>query len=442
MGHEQDNNPNRDRWSNARDLSLVDEPLAAPKPDLREVLAPDAVPRNAGEGRETDPELNLMTLAPSARAGERVEAFKFTGKSSEYFRIWIVNTFLVIITLGLWSPWAKIRKRKFFLRHTWVAGANFEYHANPWAILRGRLIAGVAFIIYWFTGEINPNYAPWIALFVAIIAPWLVVSSLRFNLSNTSYRNLRFSFEGTVKDGVIALWPLWWVTLSAVLNPPDFDVSGFTIRNALATLTYLIFVLAYPYLHGAVRLLVLNHSRFGHAPIACTTRIKTFYTIYLRGALVGIGLMFIAGIVSLIWSMILAGVLGMKFMSYTKLFPLVMGALTMLPFAAAGLFWYAFTQTRLINGTFNLTTISTNVRVFSNIQTHSMAVLYLVNTIAVIFTLGLAIPWAAIRTARQRVETTSLAIGGDLDDIIANVMPPASATADAATEFFSLDVAL
>ena len=84
------------------------------------------VPANAAQGRESNPELNLMTLAPAARPGEVVEPFRFTGEAGEYFRIWIVNTFLAIVTFGLWSPWAKIRKRRFFLRHTWVAGANFE----------------------------------------------------------------------------------------------------------------------------------------------------------------------------------------------------------------------------------------------------------------------------------------------------------------------------
>jgi uncharacterized membrane protein YjgN (DUF898 family) len=73
---------------------------------------------------------------------------------------------------------------------------------------------------------------------------------------------------------------------------------------------------------------------------------------------------------------------------------------------------------------------------------NAMARLYIVNTLAVIFTLGLAIPWAAVRTARLRVETTALAVSGDLDDVIADAVPPVSATADAGAEFFSLDIAL
>jgi uncharacterized membrane protein YjgN (DUF898 family) len=398
--------------------------------------------RTADQGAEANPENNLMVFAPAARGNETVEPFKFTGTASEYFRIWIVNTFLAIVTLGLWSPWAKIRKRRFFLRNTWVAGANFEYHANPWPILRGRLIAGTAFILYWFTGEMNPRYAPWIALVVAVVAPWIVMSSLRFNLSNTSYRNLRFSFEGTLQDAVKALWPIWLVAISAVLVPPTFDESGSIARNALSGLAYFIFICFYPYLHGKMRLLVLNHSRYGFAPIACTTRLKTFYTIYLRGVLVAIGLYIAAAVIAFALMIPVMGAFGAKLATASKWVPVVAAIIVMIPFACAGIVWYTFTQSRLINATFNLTTVSTNVRLFSKISSGAMAKLYIVNTLAVIFSLGLAIPWAAVRTAKQRVETTALAVTGDLDDIIADAVPPTSATADAGAEFFSLDIAL
>ena len=399
-------------------------------------------PVNAARGRETNPESNLMTLAPAARSGETVEAFKFTGEAGEYFRIWVVNTFLTIITLGLWSPWAKIRKRRFFLRHTWVAGANFEYHARPWPILRGRLIASVAFIVYWFTGEINPRYAPWIALVIAIVAPWLVVSSLRFNLSNTSYRNLRFAFEGTVMDGVKALWPLALIAGLTVAYPPIFDPADFDRFDWKMILPSLVLVALYPYLHGSFRLLLLNHSRFGSAPIACTTRIKTFYAIHFRGLIVGAGLALVAGVVSAVLFGSVFSVWMTELTARSKWLMVVLTVVMALPVAYAMLLWHAFTQTRFINATFNLTTVSTNVRVFSQIRTMPMAKLYMVNTLGIIFSLGLLIPWAMVRTARLRVETTALAIDGDLDDIIADAVAPASATADAASEFFSFDVAL
>jgi uncharacterized membrane protein YjgN (DUF898 family) len=446
-------NPNNDlseqtqRESELRHPNLALEPLAsAPDRPLNEGTN-DAATRaftdsTADRGAEAEPENNLMVLPPAVRGNEKIEPFEFTGTASEYFRVWMVNTFLTIASLGLWSPWAKIRKRRFFLRNTWVAGANFDYHASPWPMLRGRVIAGVLFIAYWFAGELNPTYAPWIALLVAILAPWIVVASLRFNLSNTSYRNLRFSFEGTLRDAVVALWPIWAVALSAVLYPPMFDEAGSIARNALSLVAYFIFIAFYPYLHGKMRLLLLNHSRYGHAPIACTTRIKTFYTIYGRGILVGIGLYIAAAVIAFALMIPTMGAMSGAIMQAPKWFPVVIGIVAVLPFAMAGMIWYAFTQSRLINATFNLTTISNNVRLFSRMTSNAMARLYIVNTLAVIFSLGLAIPWAAVRTAKLRVETTALAVSGDLDEVIADAVPPTSATADAGAEFFSLDIAL
>lgn len=59
-----------------------------------------------------------------------IEKFKFTGNAKEWFGIWIVNLFLSIITLGIYSAWAKVRTKKYFYQNTWVAGHNFNYHAT------------------------------------------------------------------------------------------------------------------------------------------------------------------------------------------------------------------------------------------------------------------------------------------------------------------------
>jgi uncharacterized membrane protein YjgN (DUF898 family) len=47
-------------------------------------------------------------LAPG-RAREGIP-FEFRATGSEYFRIWIVNLLLTLVTLGVYSPWAKVRR--------------------------------------------------------------------------------------------------------------------------------------------------------------------------------------------------------------------------------------------------------------------------------------------------------------------------------------------
>ena len=69
------------------------------------------------------------------------EPVSFTGTGGEYFKIWIVNLALTIVTLGVYSAWAKVRRLQYFYRHTRLAGAGFDYHGDPIAILKGRIIA-------------------------------------------------------------------------------------------------------------------------------------------------------------------------------------------------------------------------------------------------------------------------------------------------------------
>ena len=56
--------------------------------------------------------------------------FSFTGNAKEYFGIWIVNLLLSIITIGIYTAWAKVRRQRYFYGNTWMDGHNFEYHAK------------------------------------------------------------------------------------------------------------------------------------------------------------------------------------------------------------------------------------------------------------------------------------------------------------------------
>ena len=72
----------------------------------------------------------------------------FNGKAGEYFGIWIVNLLLTLITFGVYSPWAKVRRKKYFYNNTLIDNVGFDYHAKPIAILKGRAIAFVLFLGY------------------------------------------------------------------------------------------------------------------------------------------------------------------------------------------------------------------------------------------------------------------------------------------------------
>src|SRR5882762_908642 len=136
--------------------------------------------------------------ADAAGPGKR-HAVEFSASAGEYFRIWIVNLALTIVTLGIYSAWAKVRKRRYFYGHTRIDGESFEYRANPVAILKGRLIAVALFAVFYAVSHYAPLYIWSIYLVLLFFGPWLVVRSLAFNAYNTAYRNVRFAFSGTYR---------------------------------------------------------------------------------------------------------------------------------------------------------------------------------------------------------------------------------------------------
>ena len=78
--------------------------------------------------------------------------FDFRGNARDYFRIWIVNVALSIVTLGIYSAWATVRTRRYMYANTVLADSPFDYQANPVAILRGRLLSGAFLAAYVLAG--------------------------------------------------------------------------------------------------------------------------------------------------------------------------------------------------------------------------------------------------------------------------------------------------
>ena len=81
---------------------------------------------------ETDLKSNNETTQVES---ERVLSFEFRGDGAEYFKIWIVNIFLTLITLGIYSAWATVRNNRYFYGNTFVDGTSFSYLSKPLHIL-------------------------------------------------------------------------------------------------------------------------------------------------------------------------------------------------------------------------------------------------------------------------------------------------------------------
>src|ERR1700687_5062640 len=116
----------------------------------------------------------------------------FIGRAGEYFRIWIVSLFLSVVTLGIYSAWGKVRKKRYLYSHTELDGTGFEFRATPLAILRGRVIALVLLGGFALGGHVLPIMQLVFIIILLALTPWIVVAASRFNARNSAWRDITF----------------------------------------------------------------------------------------------------------------------------------------------------------------------------------------------------------------------------------------------------------
>jgi uncharacterized membrane protein YjgN (DUF898 family) len=153
-----------------------------------------------------------LSQPSSPRAPEQLH---FTGSGAEYFGIWIVNLLLTIVTLGIYSAWAKVRRLQYFYRHTEVAGSTFDFHGSPGRIFIGRVLALTMLIAYNYSVRLRSPLTVVVLVGIAVVMPWLLRNSFRFRLYNTSWRGTRFHFRGIVARAFASSICRWRVKISS-----------------------------------------------------------------------------------------------------------------------------------------------------------------------------------------------------------------------------------
>jgi uncharacterized membrane protein YjgN (DUF898 family) len=335
---------------------------------------------------------------------------QFTGSGGEYFRIWIVNLLLSIITLGIYSAWAKVRRTQYFYQHTLLDGSGFEYHGNPKAILKGRAIAFAVLLAYNLAFKYSPLLGFGFMLILLAVVPWFVWKSMQFKLYNSSYRGIRFGFRGSN-----------WLAYKMYLLLPL--LSSFT------------FGLAGPFVHQRLKKFQHEESRFGDTHFAFDATVGSFYKVYLIGFLVAVGGVF--GIVMLFGSsvaLLLVG--GGKNMGGAAMLPLIL----MIFCIYAWLFTiFPLFLTMMQNLIWNHTRLGPH-QFFADLKWGRMTFLVLTNLLGIIFTFGLFMPFAKVRMLKYRVESIAIKVEGGLDDFVATTQEHVSATSEGMADFLDFDL--
>ncbi len=347
--------------------------------------------------------------------------FEFKGSGAEYFRIWIVNIALSILTLGVYSAWAKVRANRYIYANTYLNGSNFEYNAEPIRILIGRIIVVgfyalfVLFSQYLFMFEI----AAGIALLAFLAMPWLVRQAISFKLRNTSYRNVPFRYEGKVRS-----------------------FYGFFLLHFF--LNMITFMLIFPYSYLKFKELIINNAHYGDGAFNFSATIKDIYLIYIK--------IFIFSILLMGSIFLTLAIFGIGFSSLFEhlpnlerlLNPEVVGGFiitALFILYISFIFWYkGFSDAYFSNFVRNNTHLN-DAPLKGEIKAFKLGVISATNALAIFFSLGLLYPWATIRYLNYKLEHTSFACE-DFDQFESHGYVKGSSVGEEMVDFFDIDIGL
>jgi uncharacterized membrane protein YjgN (DUF898 family) len=354
--------------------------------------------------------------ATSVDSAPRVNIpFEFRADGAEYFRIWIVNLLLTIVTLGIYSAWAKVRRMRYFYGNTFLDGQSFDYHAKPLAILKGRLIIFGAYVLFVLAIQAYPLLMLPLVIAMIFAIPWIIMKARRFQMRVTSYRNLRFNFHGDYSGAMGAF--VGWYFLTALTAGIIFP----------------------KWLHRRVEY-TLDNTAYGKTRFRFVTPSGRFWGFCY--ATIGMTLLAYMVLAWVFVSSVQAGAGGGFDPEGSPLQLLtllgVTGVLMVLLLAAAGMGIWGYYQARFANAAWGGIEIGAS-RVVSRQEAWPLAWIEITNVLGMIVTLGLFYPWAKVRTMRYQLEHTSLDTAGGLAEFEAARGEAGEALGEELGEFFDVD---
>jgi uncharacterized membrane protein YjgN (DUF898 family) len=350
-----------------------------------------------------NPTIAVPPPAPPEPAGHPIV---FHGKADEFFRIWIVNTLLTLLTAGVFFAWAKVRKRRYLRGSTELLGHRFDYRANPLRLLVGHVVVLCLVLGYSFFGVVYPTIRFGVIAIGVLLLPWIVVRSMTFNAHNTVYRGLRFRFNPS---------------LSAALKV-------YLLEPLLIPLSLGLY---YPAWQRSKRDYAINNHRFGDAYFRFEAKVGRFYTSYLAAGLI----LFAAIVIGSVTSVLIMRAAGGTQLTYVQLIPFFIvygfGFFVSRHLIFARLFNHVWNHTRLDDHKFRATLV-----------TGRWLGLQITNLGAIVISAGMLYPWALIRAQRYAASCLEFVPAGDVDNIHRIGGSSGSATGDMAAEFIGLDFGL
>ncbi|MFJ5331309.1 YjgN family protein [Pectobacterium versatile] len=349
---------------------------------------------------------------------------QFHGKAGEYFAIWLVNALLTAITLGIYSAWATVRRRRYFYGNTEINGDRFDYHADPIQILKGRLLVIAGIILFYIIMGMSPVLGTIIALAFAALIPIIVIRNWRYDAIMSSYRGVRFNYHCQTGRAywVLLLCPiLLLLAFYAVLAVALLIGSQSDSPILIGFIVLAVAIPGFAAVNGIMKMMQLdfyvNNLFFGKTAFKAELAKAAFIKFALISLLIFVpfliaSLSFMSSFFFTLFQTIMMGG-GNEDLVLMMLLSNVFNMIMMFVVALLGvLVSSSYLVVAQRNYLFNQTSLNGGVKLHSSMQTMSYMGLLITNSLITIFSLGWAAPVAEIRHARYIANAT--AVEGDL----------------------------
>jgi len=344
---------------------------------------------------------NMESTPPPSASRTRHLQPEFGGSATEYFKIWIVNTLLTIVTLGFYIPWAKVRTRRYFYLNTSLDDEPFDYLADPKKLFYGYLIVGLFLIGYNYLPTINPLFAISFLIVGMIGLPWVIYKSRRFFCRNSAYRNISFRFVGDLGEsyGAYLGYPILAVITGGIMLP------------------YAIF---------KQKKFFFSNVAFGNIRSDFTGRLGYFFKVYLIAGACVSGIFFL--------------VIGARAGSSASA-PIAL--ITIFVFYGVTFLALTFTNVLITNHCWNHTRFPGNMNFACNIDPWRLSWIHLSNAFLSVLSLGLLMPWAKVRVYHYRMACLHAHVSSDLSEVVSVIQnSDDGATGDMAVDHFDFEIGL
>jgi uncharacterized membrane protein YjgN (DUF898 family) len=396
-----------------------------------------------------------MDQETPARSGIDAYPLEFSGSGGEFFRVWIVNVLLSVVTLGFYTPFARRRTAQYFYGHTLVADSPLEFTAQQRKMVVGFLLLVLMYLAFNLAAETGQDAAV-SAMMVggALMAPYFWGSAMRFRLNATRWRGVRLQFTAGWGEVYAASWPLFliaaaWICVfllidSLVAAGPGgkelaSDAGRIMLGVAVAVVAVVLCVIRLEFNYKS---LLVARARIGGQPGRWKPVFGDFVRIWLATLLV-----FVVSV--LLVAVLIAAALGGSFAVFSNMKSMgLMAVLLAIAFALLGIFILflasgparAYREARMFRLVWNNIGVSRVARFKCQLEVGRYVGLRVKNIFLTLLTLGFYRPFAMVSEYRMKVDSVTLHVKGGLDQLAGQLAREEQGLGDALADAAGLDL--